>query len=81
VTPLGENSNDDQAAMLIDNLYRHEEAIDNLKGRNGKFQLDCQEMGATFVEKSGRNTSEPTFIMLTLKAISTHPFIKSSGSL
>jgi len=57
--------------MLIDNLYHHEETIDNLKGRNGKFQLDCQEMGATFIEKSGQNTLEPTFIMLTLKAICT----------
>ena len=33
---------EEKAAVLIDNSYLQKEVIDNLNGRNGKFQLDYQ---------------------------------------
>lgn len=38
-----ENLSDDKAAVLIDNSYLQKEVIDNLNGRNGKFQLNYKE--------------------------------------
>ena len=44
---------DDKAAVLIDNSYLQKEVIDNLNGRNGKFQLDYQEFSNNLCREIG----------------------------
>ena len=47
------NLTDDKAAVLIDNSYLQKEVIDNLNGRNGKFQLDYQEFSNNLCREIG----------------------------
>lgn len=43
----------DKAAVLIDNSYLQKEVIDHLQGRNGKFQLDYQELSDNLCREIG----------------------------
>ena len=53
VTQVSGNLNSDKAAVLIDNSYLQKEVIDRLKGRNGKFQLDYQELSDNLCREIG----------------------------
>ena len=50
---VGEDLNNDKAAVLIDNSYLQKEVIDGLKGRNGKLQLDYKELSDNLCREIG----------------------------
>ena len=50
---VSEKLNSDKAAVLIDNAYLQREVIDQLNGRNGKFQLDYQELSDNLCREIG----------------------------